>query len=402
MRIQLSIGLWTLLGVSLTGVYARAAGPNAPARNFTAVDLRQRTIYHSPQNPGYTCWVFAWVTPDGDILATFYQASGPVEGRERAPEGIQRKLSWPHLADPRRDMTGLKSSNVFLRSKDGGASWEKLSEDFFRTPINGVVNGAVGLRDGSTLRALFGPYLAYDSEIPGTGLLQRSFDGTKTWDKPVCFLPPDRISIRPAGLRELRDGRVALLGGVSRTPSGGAWEEYTQEMEPLLLVSPNGGRTWSEPIAVVPDQYRRGWACEECDALELANGDLFWVFRRCAPEDQAQPLSKRRHVQWQGVMEKCGDSWTPKWAKPTPFGNTGLPNLLATREGVILHAKTGHWTADQGESWHSLHLPDVGYYPKAVQWTDGRILLFAHIGSDDPYGAVDQSIVLTEFRLKAR
>ncbi len=200
----------------------------------------------------------------------------------------------------------------------------------------------------------------------------------------------------------MSDGRVALLGGVSRVPSGGAWEDYTQDMEPLLLVSKNNGKTWGAPIPVIDAKYRGGWACEECDAVELPNGDLFWVFRRCAPEDEAQPLGKRRHVQWQGLMEKCGGTWTPKWAEPTPFGNTGLPNLLATREGVVLHTKVGHWTADQGKSWHSLHLPDMGYYPKAVQLGDGRILVFAHAGGDDPYGAVDQSIVLSEFRLKAR
>ncbi len=249
---------------------------------------------------------------------------------------------------------------------------------------------------------MFGPYLAYDSDVAGTALVQRSADGSKTWDRLTVVLPPEKFTARPAGLRQLSDGRVILLGGVSRVPAGRAWEEYTATMEPLLLVSADEGKTWGPPIPVVPEEHREGWACEECDAVELPGGDLFWVFRRCAPEDAAQPLAKCRHVQWQGVTAKRGESWTPKWVAPAPFGNSGLPNLLATREGVVLHTKVGHWTADRGKSWHSLQLPDVGYYPKAVQLADGRIFVFAHAGGDDPYGAVDQSIIMTTFKLEAR
>ncbi len=158
MRIGLVFSLLTLLGGSLTGgAWARAA--DSRPQDFVAVDHNRRSIYHAPQKPGYTCWVYAWVMPDDSIMVTFYQAVGPTDGRPRAPESIQKKLSWPHLADPRRDMTGLKSSNVFLRSKDGGLTWEKVSEDFFRTPINGAVNGAVGLRDGSILRPCSVPTL---------------------------------------------------------------------------------------------------------------------------------------------------------------------------------------------------------------------------------------------------
>ena len=97
-------------------------------------------------------------------------------------------------------------------------------------------------------------------------------------------------------------------------------------------------------------------------------------------------------------MAKQGDTWTPKWVGPTPFPNTGLPNLVATREGVVLHVNVGHWTADAGKTWRRLDLPGTGYYPKGVQLDDGRILIVAHTGSDDPYG-VDQKIVMSRFRL---
>ena len=42
------------------------------------------------------------------------------------------------------------------------------------------------------------------------------------------------------------------------------------------------------------------------------------------------------------------------------------------------------------------------YYPRSVQAEDGRIYIFAHVGSDNPYGSVDQSIVMDAFRLAER
>ena len=65
-------------------------------------------------------------------------------------------------------------------------------------------------------------------------------------------------------------------------------------------------------------------------------------------------------------------------------------------------ATTGvHWTSDAGQSWHKFAAPGTAYYPRAVQTADGRILVFGHVGSDDAYGKVDQSIVMDSFRLAA-
>jgi hypothetical protein len=382
---------------------ATAAVAAKPLQGLEAVDYRRRTIYHSPQTPGFTCWCYAGIMPDQSILLGFYQATGPKDGRPRAPMDVQKKLSWPHLSDARRDMTGLRSCMVYLRSTDNGATWTKLSEDCFRSPMNGIINGMTVLGDGAVLRAVLGGYLPYDADVPRTGLCQRSDDGTKTWGKRNCFLPPDRFLAYPAGMHTLRDGRAIVIGGVSRMPADTAWADYAKIMEPLLQVSSDGGKTWSQPIQVVPDEHRKGWACEECDAAELPNGDLFWVFRRCPPEDADKPMEKRINVYWQGVMEKQGDSWKPKWAAPAPFPNVGLPNLVATREGAVLLTNANQWTADEGKTWHPVaNLPAGAYYPKGIQLADGQILVFAHIGSDDPYWVVDQSIVMDSFRLKKK
>ena len=378
------------------GVLAAAA-----EKTFEAVDHHRRTIYHSPQTPGYTCWVHPWVMPDKSVMVGFFQATGPKEGRPRAAMEIQRKLAWPHLSDPRRNMTGLNTCIVYLRSTDGGATWKKVGEDARRTPMNGWVRGSVGLSNDTILRAVLGSYLPYDTEVPRTGLVQRSTDGGKTWGKMECVLPPDRFMVEPAGLRRLHDGRVAFLGGVSRGLAGRSCDEYVPSMEPLLVVSNDNGKTWGNPIQVVPEEHRKSWACEECDAAELPNGDLFWVFRRCVPEDAGKPWNQRRHTYWQGVTEKHGDTWTPKWVGPSPFPNMGLPNLVATRQGVMLLVNAGQWTTDAGKTWHPVkNLSAMTYYPKGLQLSDGRILVFSHVGTDDPYGTVDQSITQQTFRLR--
>ena len=81
-----------------------------------------------------------------------------------------------------------------------------------------------------------------------------------------------------------------------------------------------------------------------------------------------------------------------------------MPELLATREGPILHlATTGvHYTVDAGQSWRKLDIPGTLYYPRSMQAADGRIYVFGHRGGDNAYGAVDQYIAMDTFRLDPR
>lgn len=396
MKIGYLVGC-SLLSVMLgIGNSARAA-----EHDFEAVDCQHRTVYHSPQTPGYTCWVHAWTMPDRSVMVSFCQVTGPKDGRPRAPEEIQKKLAID-LADPKRDLTGLDQRIVYLRSDDEGATWNKVAEYPLRNPVNAAVTGSVCLDDGTLIRAMFGGYLVYDN-VPETGVVQRSSDEAKSWDKPTSVLAPEKYTVYPAGIRRLRDGRPALVGGVSMMPSGRSFPEWYTVMVPYVMLSPDGGKTWGEPVEVVPKADQNGWSCEECDMTELANGDLFWMFRRAVPEDAEKPVFERRHTYWQGVSEKHGDTWRPKWVEPSPFPNLGLPNLLQSPDGVVVLINAGQWTDDAGKSWHPIdNYPQPGYYPKGVQLASGRILVFAHVGSDDPYGDVDQSIVMNSFKLNTK
>lgn len=372
-----------------------ALGPAAGvAGDFTAVDYERNTIYRSPSVPAYTCWVGAWSMPDGSLMTSFTQATGPVGERKKAPESVRKKLNWPPAEGAEYeqfDMTGLDLRNVHLRSRDAGRTWEKAGEDPFQTCMNGVSGEAeTALTDGTVIRGVFGLFLPYNPELPSTGYLQRSTDGTRTWSTPTVPLDPKQYTCWPRRLRLLRDGRLLLLSGVAR---GAAKTMTRSELGlrtiPMILVSRDAGRTWSEPIPAVGPGEQQGWT-EEFDVAELPNGDLLAIFRR------AQGTHRR-----QGRLRKQAQTWVAELTRDSTLPHSGHPELLSAREGPVLHlATTGiDCTLDEGETWRRLELPGTAYYPRSLQLADGEILVFGHIGADDGYDRADQSIVLDRFRL---
>ena len=212
-------------------------------------------------------------------------------------------------------------------------------------------------------------------------------------------------------VRRLRDGRLIATGvsrpagpmphGNSKTPESG---------RPVVMFSKDQGQTW-EPQSIVLSAEQQGpgvW--NEWDCAELASGDLLCVFRRNDPQNRS------KQVRWQGVLKKNEKAWTLEGYQPSGLEHSGHPELLVTKEGVILHIATEgiHWTEDAGQTWTPVIFPGLHktfrpptapeslrtrYYPRSVQTEDGTIYVFAHHGWDNAYGAFDQSIVMDKFRL---
>jgi hypothetical protein len=377
---------------------------------FHIAEFSKRTIYHSPQTPGYTCWVSIWNMPDGSTMLSFTQATGPLEGRPKAPPEIRERLTWPPEitietagVGESYDMTGLDLANVHLRTTDGGTTWRQVSADLFKSCMNGCTGPEeTTLSDGTILRGVWGHYLPYD-EVPQTGFIQRSTDGTKTWGTPEIILDPQEYSYWPKRIRVLRDGRVIMTGAMAEVPAASKTRvEYSRLMRPVLLVSEDDGRTWLNPVEVLPEALRRPpYPGEEYDAAELPNGDLLLVFRWAVYDSITEKFV--REERRQSVLEKTGPTWKPEPIRPAPFPHSGHPELLATREGPILHLATSgiSWTTDGGARWHDADVEGTGYYPRAVQLPDGRVLCVYHDGGDNGYGDVDQSIGACTFRLVA-
>ncbi len=143
----------------------------------------------------------------------------------------------------------------------------------------------------------------------------------------------------------------------------------------------------------------------EWDVAELPNGNLLALMRT---EVDGKPVRR------QAILRRTGSGWVmrPPTAPPhlPAFEPSGHPDLLATSQGAVLSFSTSGTasTSDGGREWRTLRFADLptfdyrtGYYPYAIQAPDGTIYVFSHNGYDIPYGAVNESIVMDSFRLRA-
>ena len=193
---------WNCPGCLVLVATVWLAGVPGRAADYVAVDHQRTKIYHSPQTPGFTSWCGAWLMPNGDLMVSFTQATGPVEGRKPAPPEVQHRLGWPPPGRPGYDMTGLDMRNVHLRSMDAGQNWKEVSGDRYQSCMNGITGEAeTALADGTIIRAVFGYYLPYNPELPQTAYLQRSQDGTQTWSPPQVPLDAEQYLTWPRRIR---------------------------------------------------------------------------------------------------------------------------------------------------------------------------------------------------------
>jgi len=348
---------------------------------------------------------------DGDLMCSFTRATGSFTGRPKAPADVRAALDWPPQipgASTERieayDMTGLTLANVHLCSHDLGLTWEMAGTDPFRSCMNGVTGEAeLALRDGTLLRGVLGPYLPYD-DVPRTGFLERSPDSGRTWHHAGVLDEREGFLFWPKRLRYLGDERLLAGGGLMRPQPGHETRSgWTGDISPVLFVSADDGITWGSPLDLLDG--RKGYGVtEEFDWAELPNGDLLCVLRA----DASLAGSPRLQVR----LRKEGLTWRPTPVEKAPFPHSGHPELVATRSGAVLHVATSgiSATTDGGDNWQHLALDDglpalrdepaTPYYPKAIELPNDEILIIGHVGGDNGYGAVDQSIVGLRFFLE--
>jgi hypothetical protein len=376
-----------------------APAPELPS--IHAVGLRQTTVYHSPQKPGYSAWVGAWTMPDGSLMTAFVRATGPIDParRESAPARVVKRFGLPRL-DPKRDFWGLHLAVEYLRSRNGGRSWHPFRSDPFKAigPYGFTPQATIGLKDGSLLRRVNGDDLRQNPAIPHTAFLQRLEPGARNWSAPQVLMDPRKYTYQVSRVRYLRDGRLIATGNYWKTPADTPLAVRAKLPSTfLLMVSSDGGRTWRNGLTIPADVgYLPGY---EWDTAELPDGDLVAVMRTL------DSPSTRKQVRKQALLEKHGAGWVMRDVGAAPFPHSGHPELLATREGPVLHiADTGvHYTKD-GRTWTPLRFSPrfaykSNYYPRAVQTADGVVHVFGHVGADDDYGERDQSITMDTFRL---
>lgn len=368
---RLAAAALALVLIVLTGL-ALAQGGAAPTMKVEVADYSEKIIYHSPETPGYTSWVGLWQSLDGKLHCSFNQLTGPKD----KPVG----------------------STPVLTSADAGVTWTREPGDL---PVGGGRNLVI-LPDGTLVRSF------WTGDVNDAGCIKRSTDGGKTWSAPIYFVDPKQYRAWPTIVRQLRDGRLVMMAGVWKRGDGG--DVPNPRMTKMMYVSRDGGQTWPQQLALMPTEQG---VCEESDCCELPSGDLFWVHRvehfpaqaTAIPAGGArmgEPFPNGWSDRMQSVVYKWNEGWKAGPATTAPFPHSGFPYVLLTKEDVILHFATDgiYWTADVGGTWTRLDINGSSYYPQALQLADGKILCLGHVGSDDQYGTVDQSIRLQTFRLK--
>ena len=382
-------------------------------------DLERIFVYHSPQYPGFTCWLGLWNMPDQSIMCSFIQATGPLTGRPKAPENVREYLTWPPTGHgDEYDMTGLDLRHVHLRSTDCARTWQLVSDDPFKSCMNGapgeteeVIPDKNATYGGVILRGVWGPYLPYSDDVPNNGFLQRSADGSRTWGPPEIIYDKQGTTFWAKRLRPLRDGRMLAAGGLFFIhPQHNTRRGWFRDMTMALFVGDKNAGNWQGPISIIPDEQVGKFAGEEFDWVELANGDLLCVLRtETGRTFDTHDLGQQRRIT---RLVRSGDTWQPTPVELAPFPHSGHPEMLQTPNGLTLHLATSgiSTSADEGKSWthfdltpettwHGWCYQGTPYYPKAVQMTDGRILVLGHVGGDDGYGTVDQAVVGMTFAL---
>ena len=382
-------------------------------------DLERIFVYHSPQYPGFTSWVGLWNMPDDSVMCSFIQATGPLSGRPKAPDAVRHYLTWPPTGHgDEYDMTGLDLRHVHLRSTDCARTWTLVSAEPFTSCMNGapgeteeVIPDPAAEFGGVILRGVWGPYLPYDDDVPKNGFLQRSTDGSRSWGPPELIYDAENTTLWAKRVRPLRDGRWLVGGGLFFIhPDHNTRHGWFRNMTMALFVGDRNGRNWQGPISIIPDEQLGDFAGEEFDWVELEDGDLLCVLRtETLPTFDARDAGQQRRIT---RLFKSGDSWKPTRVDIAPFPHSGHPEMLRTREGIVLHVATSALSAsaDEGQSWTHFDLapetnwhgwcgPGSPYYPKAVHLPNGEILVVGHVGGDNGYATIDQAIVGMRFRL---
>lgn len=390
---------------------ANADGQVAPG-TVRAEDYTRTDIYAAPQlPPRYTAWVGAWIMPDQSLMTAFTQATGPLEGRSTVPPEVLASYGLTSLALD-RDFTGLDLSAVYLRSTDGGTTWDPWRSDSFHAiaPHGYSGQAVMGLADGTILRRVNGWDTQGYSSAPPTAYLQRLTPGATDWNEPQILMDPSQFTYQITRFQRLRDGRIIATGNYWRTPAGTPYNNVpASDQGWLLMVSADEGLTWTNALTEPADQADRAQP-NEWDVAELDDGDLLAMMRTWAVDSLGHRTIARR----QALLHKLGDGWVMDPPTPTPFAPSGHPELLATREGPVLYIATNGTTAtdggifytrDRGATWTRLDFSPAQsyrstYYPSSLETQDGTIHVFGHRGSDDPYRAgLDQAIVMDTFRL---
>jgi hypothetical protein len=346
-------------------------------------DLRlYPAVYHSLQTPGWVSWAGIVQLRTGDILVGFNEVTGSRCPATPAP--LEPGMAF--FGNDSYNFRGLNRSFRIIEAVDTKiffARWrdrfiEPLPDSHWQPGIHFSLETAAG----TLLRHTQGRRLPQNYRCAA---ISRSVDQGRTWSGFAPIYPQaDAPGVVASRIITLRDGRLLMSAYWRR-------DEASPVTDAHLLVSEDDGISWSAPIkAMVGDAE----ICpNEAAIVELRNGDILMLARVA---DLTAPYQLDAHgksvgSRWnrrQVRLRKQGKTWVPGTVETLDIPHGGQPELLPTREGILLYVATeGIWgSIDDGRDWTRIKtLPTTFYYPVSVQLDDGRILVVGHNGGDAGY-----------------
>jgi hypothetical protein len=265
---------------------------------------------------------------DGRLICVFYAGYGHVS-----------------LPNERHPLGGMICASY---SSDQGQTWSP-AETVYDGPDDDRDPSVVQLKDGRLLCNFFSLRASGVSNRPYEGLgswIVESDDRGKTWSEPRQLSQSYYCS---SPIRVLSSGRLIL----------GLYAEDGKNSHGAVLLSDDGGRTWSEEIDIDNGGVQLD---AETDIVERKDGSLFAV--------------QRAHMSYATSTDQ-GRTWSVS----EPIGFEGhCPYLHRTTEDIILLAfrlpnTSLRYSLDECQTWSEHVAIDevIGAYPSMVNLDDGTI-----------------------------
>jgi hypothetical protein len=300
----------------------------------TAADKTEHAVISRGKAAGpYQAFPDVCRLPTGNLFCVFYAGYGHVS----LPNG-----EWP-----------LGGRVCAVESDDEGRTWSP-PRVLFDGPQDDRDPHIAAMRDGTVVCSFF-QYRSVGGKIEHDVCLVEASDGGRTWQTEPRVLATNRWAVS-APVRELPDG-TRLLGvytGDDSTAYG------------AVMRSTDGGKTWSEPVAIDPKNSVRLDA--ETDVLRLPDGTILAALRGDGKVNLHFATSPDQGVTWSEVKDSGFLGHCPHLTR------------LTTGEILLTHrqpATSLHISRDDAKSWQGpIEIDAVGgAYPSTVELKDHTVLV---------------------------
>jgi photosystem II stability/assembly factor-like uncharacterized protein len=269
---------------------------------------------------------------------------------------------------------GPHADRGVYRSKDGGATWEKV---LYKDDRTGAIDVVFDPSNPDTLYAALWavqrpPWFIYaPANLPGSGLY-KSTDGGTTWSQLTNGLPTDGLGRMGIGISPANPRRVYVIadakeGGLFRSDDSGAtfqkisgdqriwqrgWYFEKVAVDPKnadtvfvsntgVFKSTDGGATWGAPIKASPggDDYHQLWISPDDSNRMILGGDQGTI----VTVDGAKTWSSWYNQATAQLYHIAADFQFPYWltGAQQDSGAVGVPDETTTHAVISMHEWTG-------------------------------------------------------------